>query len=734
MVTQKTSSWAKEMKTQGTWIKEPNSEEEFRNYELLTWLLSKAKKLLKNKDKESGWTALHKAIFYGQIASAVLLIKNGACLTVKDNEGHTPIDLCTKDHIYLPFVQTNKEIGEYNVYTWGDNSSYALGHGKESQRQSPEVIETFRRKRITIKQVVMSRYHSVYLTTTGTVYTCGHGRGGRLGLGHEEPTLQPYLVKLPQTLQATAGGAGDTLSDLSMSTVKIESIAAGWDHTILLGANGRAYSFGDNKYKQLGISPEPLGSITEPRMASIVNFKVLAKGPPIKHIAAARFHTLLATESTVYAMGLNAGQLGHPKGDTHIPPSQVTSVSNQTDSRVHLMACSDACSVIVMSGERREGFYILYKYTTRFINFRGAKFDHRIRRLCVSGGQVDHTTISKSINEINQSDCNQPLRVFWINPIGQLLLWTEDGIRRVVYPTLGRQLSMLDVSSNLSEVLVTTEEGGAYVLTASEKASVLLKEQLKFSSSVPTIDMKIRRIGGVHRATQCSIDPKSSNYALLQAKEYTCTFAEVRPSKMSENLYALLTEADEMDGVADVILTCSGERIACHKFLLASRSAYFNKLLLAVDNSIPTSVDQQMDEYMPFSLQELCVDAQLSALRFILRYIYTGVSNHSLLFDGEFLHFDGSKRNFAKCMQWVVEDGLDIPRRGNKSKHDSAVRREKEKERTTRVHEIGKKFGVKTLSALKSGSSSPISYTLSNHTQWCDVVLISLDDRELLCH
>ena len=40
----------------------------------------------------------------------------------------------------------------------------------------------------------MRRYHSVYLTSGGAVYTCGHGRGGRLGLGHEEPTLVCCLL------------------------------------------------------------------------------------------------------------------------------------------------------------------------------------------------------------------------------------------------------------------------------------------------------------------------------------------------------------------------------------------------------------------------------------------------------------------------------------------------------------------------------------------------------------
>lgn len=42
-------------------------------------------------------------------------LQYGATLACKDNESLTPLDLCTKDHVYMPFVQTNKEIGEWET-------------------------------------------------------------------------------------------------------------------------------------------------------------------------------------------------------------------------------------------------------------------------------------------------------------------------------------------------------------------------------------------------------------------------------------------------------------------------------------------------------------------------------------------------------------------------------------------------------------------------------------------
>ena len=35
----------------------------------------------------------------------------------------------------------------------------------------------------------MRKFHSVFLSVDGKVFTCGHGRGGRLGHGNEETLL-----------------------------------------------------------------------------------------------------------------------------------------------------------------------------------------------------------------------------------------------------------------------------------------------------------------------------------------------------------------------------------------------------------------------------------------------------------------------------------------------------------------------------------------------------------------
>lgn len=43
--------------------------------------------------------------------------------------------------------------GLQDVYTWGDNSNFTLGHGNEQRKKYPEMIESFRKKGVSIKQV-----------------------------------------------------------------------------------------------------------------------------------------------------------------------------------------------------------------------------------------------------------------------------------------------------------------------------------------------------------------------------------------------------------------------------------------------------------------------------------------------------------------------------------------------------------------------------------------------------
>jgi alpha-tubulin suppressor-like RCC1 family protein len=59
------------------------------------------------------------------------------------------------------------------------------------KRPTAEVVEFFKKSDISIIQIVMSKFHSVFLSRSGEVYTCGFGLDGRLG--HDDELINSLL-------------------------------------------------------------------------------------------------------------------------------------------------------------------------------------------------------------------------------------------------------------------------------------------------------------------------------------------------------------------------------------------------------------------------------------------------------------------------------------------------------------------------------------------------------------
>ena len=62
----------------------------------------------------------------------------------------------------------------------------------KTKSKNRKVTIMFMFNRLFSLQVVLCKFHSVFLSQKGQVFTCGHGQGGRLGHGDE----QTYLVRV----------------------------------------------------------------------------------------------------------------------------------------------------------------------------------------------------------------------------------------------------------------------------------------------------------------------------------------------------------------------------------------------------------------------------------------------------------------------------------------------------------------------------------------------------------
>lgn len=132
--------------------------------------------------------------------------------------------------------------GGTDLYTWGHNTNYVLGHADSENRVKPERVHLslysqkspciMTRPTCVIESISMSKYHMAILTSElqYNLLVCGFGRGGRLGTG-KETQFTPIPVQWPE---------------------RIVSVALGRDHTIAITASGNVITFGQNSFGQLG--------------------------------------------------------------------------------------------------------------------------------------------------------------------------------------------------------------------------------------------------------------------------------------------------------------------------------------------------------------------------------------------------------------------------------------------------------------------------------------------------
>ena len=162
-------------------------------------------------------------------------------------------------------------------------------------------------QRLYVQDVIMSKLHTAVITNDPecNVYVCGFGPGGRLGTG-DESTRFAYTP-----LQA--GG---------LSKRRVVAMALGNDHSIAVGENGEVFTWGSNRWGQLGYNL-PQVSSGEARQLTPRQLFGPIKKENIIGAAASALHSVIFTSTAVYTFGKNEGQLGLMDADARFLQVQI---------------------------------------------------------------------------------------------------------------------------------------------------------------------------------------------------------------------------------------------------------------------------------------------------------------------------------------------------------------------------------------------------------------------------
>ena len=141
--------------------------------------------------------------------------------------------------------------------------------------------------------VAAATHHTIVMTKNGHLYSFGVEKGGRLGLGDDQPQQCPLPKRVLGPLRQR----------------QVVAIAAAENHSLCVTKEGSVFSWGSNRFGQLGDTGAAGGSRSVPRRVDDL------KQVPCIAVAAGEKHSVaLSRKGEVYVWGDNSsGQLGVPR-------------------------------------------------------------------------------------------------------------------------------------------------------------------------------------------------------------------------------------------------------------------------------------------------------------------------------------------------------------------------------------------------------------------------------------
>nr|XP_016929755.1 inhibitor of Bruton tyrosine kinase [Drosophila suzukii] len=550
-------------------------------YEILEWLLNHGA-YINGQDYESGSSPLHRALYYGSIDCAVLLLRYGASLELLDEDTRCPLQaICRKcdDEDFATDSQND-------VLVWGSNKNYNLGIGNEQNTNAPQAVDFFRKSNLFLEQVALGAYHSLFCDKKGHLYAVGHGKGGRLGIGMENSLPAPKRVKVSSKL------GDDSIRDISVSR----------QHSLVLTQRSLVFACGLNTDHQLGVrdAGEHLTQFKE-----VVALRDKGASDLVRVIACDQ-HSIAYGSRCVYVWGANQGQFGISANTPSIMVPTLIKLPART--KICFVEANNAATVIY-SEEKMITLY--YADKTRYIKTPNYE---DLKSISVMGGNLKNSTKGSAA----------ALKLLMLTETNVVYLWyenTQQFYRCNFSPIRLPQIKKILYKCN--QVMVLSGDGCVYrgkcnqiALPASglqEKSRGNLdiwqdNDQNKTEiSREHVIRIELQRVPNIDRANDIFCDEGFSSFAVLQ-ESHAKYFRKPTLPRREHSFKKLLHETSDCDAVHDVVFHVDGEKFAAHKFIIYSRAPGLRELIRCyLDKDIYLNL-----EHLTGKMFEL-----------ILKYIYT---------------------------------------------------------------------------------------------------------------
>jgi len=204
-----------------------------------------------------------------------------------------------------------------SVFSCGSNDYGQLGHEKHQKRlEKVDGLDAYN-----VRSVACGEFHSMAINEWGQVFSWGCAHFGQLGHGNcDQEVRSPKIIR-------------------SLATNFVVQISCGYRHCLALTNNGQLFSWGNNDHGQLGLGNKS-ESVANPTLVKSLS------GLPLAFIASGGSHSFAVSKSgAVFGWGKNTyGQLGLNSETDHFFPAQLKTMRSI---RVKYIACGEDFSVFL---------------------------------------------------------------------------------------------------------------------------------------------------------------------------------------------------------------------------------------------------------------------------------------------------------------------------------------------------------------------------------------------------